>query len=59
MLGLVGLEFYDPNPTRPIIKKKFVTQPGGLGWVQSVLAGWWISCTPQNPIIFPQMQPIW
>ena len=27
-LGLEGLEFYDPNPTRPTIKKKkFVTQP--------------------------------
>ena len=26
--GLMSLEFYDPNPTRPAIKKKkFVTQP--------------------------------
>ena len=25
--GLAGLEFYDPNPTRPAIKKKFITQP--------------------------------
>ena len=24
-LGLEGLEFYDPNPTRPAIKKKIVT----------------------------------
>ena len=28
-LGLASLEFYDPNPTRPTIKKKFCnpTQP--------------------------------
>ena len=26
-LGLASLEFYDPNPTRPAIKKFFVTQP--------------------------------
>ena len=26
--GLMSLEFYDPNPTRPAIKKKkFLTQP--------------------------------
>ena len=25
--GLVGLKFYDPNPTRPAIKRNFVTQP--------------------------------
>ena len=30
-LGLEGLEFYDPNPTRPVIKKNFITQPDGLG----------------------------
>jgi len=23
----MGLKFYNPNPTRPIIKKKFITQP--------------------------------
>ena len=44
-----GLEFYDPNETRPAIKKNFVTQPnpaspknrpnpaGCVGWVGSVL----------------------
>ena len=42
--GLAGLEFYDPNPTRPAIKKKFITQPNPpspknrpnlTGWVGS------------------------
>ena len=26
-MGLADLEFYNPNPTRPAIKKKIVTQP--------------------------------
>ena len=43
-LGLASLEFYDPNPTRPAIKKIFVTQPNPpslknrsnlTGWVES------------------------
>ena len=26
-LGLLGLEFYNPNPIRPAIKNFYVTQP--------------------------------
>jgi len=26
-MGLASLEFYGPNPTQPVIKKNFVTQP--------------------------------
>ena len=37
--SLAGLEFYDPNPTRPAIqkkkKKKFVTQSNPSDWVGS------------------------
>ena len=49
-----SLEFYDPNPTRPTIKKKIVTQPNlsspknrhnPAGWVGSGLF-WWVGCTP-------------
>ena len=39
--GLAGLEFYDPNPTRPAKKKNCnPIQPIGLGWVGSTLASW-------------------
>ena len=52
--GLAGLKFYDSNPTRPTIKKIFVTQPNPprpknrpnqAGWVGS---GWFwqVGCTP-------------
>ena len=39
---LASLEFYDPNSTRPAIKKKNCnpTQPSELGWVGLVLMGW-------------------
>ena len=58
-MGLVGLEFYDPNPTRPAInRKKFVTQPNSLspknwpnliGWIGSDRF-WRIDCTPLSII---------
>ena len=46
--GLAGLKFYDSNPTRPAIKKFFLTQPNPpspknrpnpMGWVGS---GWFL-----------------
>ena len=52
--GLVGLEFYDPNPTRPAIKNFFVTQPNppspknrpnSASWVRSSQF-WRVGCTP-------------
>ena len=33
------------NPTQPTKPKK-TTQHDKLGWVRSVLAGWWVGCTP-------------
>ena len=44
----------------PLSKKKFITQPNPpspknrpnlAGWVGSVLASWWVGCTPLELIV--------
>ena len=56
-LSLSGLEFYDPNLTRPAIKKNFVTQsnppspknqPNPVGWVVSGRC-WWVGGLTAHP----------